>query len=126
MAERRFHAPIRKVVRLREWKTMGFKNIRFDDEPDGCELGMTDAEILEWCRRAWDKTSPCDRRSSESFWRQAGRIGFKGVLKAAQWRINQRMRDDPMPTPPVWRIRMALWRARPEDGDVLKWLFGTD
>ena len=125
MTERRYHEPVRVVRNLRQWTTIGFRGNRYGDEPDGCELGFTDAEILGWCQRAWNLTSPCDRRSSQSFWRQAGRFGLKGVLRAAQWRINQRMRVDDMPTPPVWRIRMALWRARPEDGDVVKWLFGV-
>lgn len=121
---KRYYEPVKLIRNFYGDESVGKRRSQgWDDEPPGCECGMTDADVLVWCREAWNKASPGQRRTLDHMWRQPGWKRIKGTYAKDEARLNKKMRDCDHPRPPTWRIRVAVWRYRPNDGDVRKWVF---
>lgn len=125
---KRFYEPVKLIRNFYGDHSVGRRKRQgWDDEPYGCECGLTDANVLAWCREAWNKASPGQRRTLEQMWRQPGWKHIKGTYAKDEARVNKKMRDHcHLVHPPTWRIRVAVWRTRPNDGNVCKWVFGVD
>lgn len=122
---RRFYEPVKLIRNFYGDHSVGYrKRLGWEDEPPGCECGMTDADVLEWCREAWERACPSLRRTLEHMWRQPGWKNIRGTLAKHDALNNKNMLDHHLPKPPTWRIRVAVWRTRPNDGNVRKWVFG--